>query len=83
MSNDGFVKPDTDVAAVNNYFETAHYLDSALQEFFQYLKDSGIYNNSMIVLYGDHYGLSNSQNTALAPLLGANADDWNDFDNTQ
>ncbi|WP_010624115.1 LTA synthase family protein [Companilactobacillus versmoldensis] len=82
-SNDGFVKPDTDNDVVNGYFETAHYLDSSLQEFFQYLKDSGIYDNSMIVLYGDHYGLSNSQNPALAPLLGYNADTWNNFNNTQ
>ncbi|MQS45461.1 LTA synthase family protein [Companilactobacillus mishanensis] len=81
--NDGFVRPDTNNDAVNNYFATAHYLDSAVQEFFQYLKDSGIYDNSMVVLYGDHYGLSNSQNTALAPLLGYNTDDWNNFDNTQ
>lgn len=78
-----FTKPDTDNTTVNGYFETAHYLDNSLKEFFQYLKDSGIYDNSMIVLYGDHYGLSNSQNPALAPLLGANADDWNDFDNAQ
>ncbi|WP_125770201.1 LTA synthase family protein [Companilactobacillus furfuricola] len=78
-----FTKPDTDNTTVNGYFETAHYLDSSLKEFFQYLKDSGIYDNSMIVLYGDHYGLSNSQNPALAPLLGASSEDWNDFDNAQ
>ncbi|AKP66169.1 LTA synthase family protein [Companilactobacillus ginsenosidimutans] len=83
MSNDGFTKPDTNDNVVNGYFETAHYLDSSMQEFFQYLKDSGLYDNSMIVLYGDHYGLSNSQNPDLAPLLGYNADDWNNFNNSQ
>lgn len=81
MSSDNFTKPDTDNPTVNGYFETAHYLDSALKEFFQYLKDSGIYDNSMIVLYGDHYGLSNSQNPDLGPLLGTSSEDWNDFDN--
>ncbi|WP_334333322.1 MULTISPECIES: LTA synthase family protein [unclassified Companilactobacillus] len=81
--NDGFTAPDTSNSTVNGYFETAHYLDNALKEFFDYLKSSGIYDNSMIVLYGDHYGLSNSQNPDLAPLLGIDTDDWNDFNNSQ
>ncbi|WP_119326500.1 LTA synthase family protein [Companilactobacillus musae] len=81
--NDGFQAPDTGNSAVNNYFLTAHYLDNALKEFFDYLKSSGIYDNSMIVLYGDHYGLSNSQNPDLAPLLGVDANDWTDFNNSQ
>lgn len=81
--NDGFQAPDTDASVVNNYFVTAHYLDNSLKEFFDYLKSSGIYDNSMIILYGDHYGLSNSQNTSLAPLLGVNSDDWTDFNDSQ
>ncbi|CAJ1180183.1 LTA synthase family protein [Companilactobacillus nantensis] len=81
--NDGFQAPDTDNSAVNNYFVTAHYLDNALKEFFDYLKSSGIYDNSMIVLYGDHYGLSNSQNTALSSLLGVDSSDWTDFNDSQ
>lgn len=81
--NDGFQAPDTSNSAVNNYFLTAHYLDNSLKEFFDYLKSSGIYDNSMIVLYGDHYGLSNSQNPELAPLLGVDANNWTDFNNSQ
>lgn len=75
-----FTKPDTGTSIVNNYFETAHYLDSALKEFFQYLKDSGIYDNSMIVLYGDHYGLNASQDKVVAPMLGydTNNSDFNE-----
>lgn len=37
----------------------------------------------MIVLYGDHYGLSNSENSTLAPILGKSADDWTSFDSAQ
>ncbi|MFC6176878.1 LTA synthase family protein [Companilactobacillus huachuanensis] len=81
--NDGFQAPNTDNSAVNNYFVTAHYLDNALKEFFDYLKSSGIYDNSMIVLYGDHYGLSNSQNTALAPLVGVDSNSWTEFNDSQ
>lgn len=78
-----FPLPTTDDKAVNNYFGTAHYLDQALQEFFAYLKASGLYDNSIIVLYGDHYGLSNSDNLSLAELLGKSSDTWNDYDNAQ
>lgn len=67
-------------ASINGYFRTAHYLDAALKEFFAYLKASGLYNNSLIMMYGDHYGISNDRNQTLAPLLGKSAASWNDFD---
>ncbi|HBF74864.1 MAG TPA: glycerol phosphate lipoteichoic acid synthase, partial [Lactobacillus sp.] len=35
-----------------------------------YMKQSGLYKNSMIVLYGDHYGISNNHRAAIAQLLG-------------
>ncbi|MBW8008950.1 LTA synthase family protein [Lactobacillus helveticus] len=68
---------------INNYFETAHYLDEAVHEFFNYLKASGLYKNSMIVIYGDHYGLSNSENETLAPIINESADTWNTYNNVQ
>ena len=59
-------------------------MDAAVKEFFEYLKSSGLYDNSMIVLYGDHYGLSPSQHKTLAPVLGYDPDTWNaSFNNTQ
>lgn len=81
--NNGFQRPDTDDDSVNNYFATAHYLDSAVQEFFNYLKASGLYNNSIVILYGDHYGLSDITDSALAPLIGKNMDNWSNFDDAQ
>jgi lipoteichoic acid synthase len=78
-----FPIPDTADKAVNNYFATAHYLDQSVHEFFNYLKRSGLYKNSVVVIYGDHYGLSNTDNLSLAPLLGKTADTWNDYDNAQ
>lgn len=67
---------------IDNYFVTAHYLDQAIEEFFNYLKESGLYDNSIIVLYGDHYGISNSRNETLAPLLGKDPETWSSYDNT-
>lgn len=78
-----FQTPDTGDDVVDNYFKTAHYLDQSLEQFFNYLKSSGLYDKSMIVIYGDHYGLSNTNNLALAPLLDKSADDWTAFDNAQ
>ncbi|MFL2018714.1 LTA synthase family protein [Weissella hellenica] len=78
-----FVTTDTDSDVVNGYFETNHYLDQSIGEFYNYLKKSGLYDNSIIVLYGDHYGISNSENKELASVLGKNPNEWTDYDNAQ
>ncbi|MFV0557495.1 MAG: LTA synthase family protein [Enterococcus sp.] len=81
--DDGFPEPDTGDATIDDYFKTANYLDSAVEEFFNYLKASGLYDNSVIVLYGDHYGISNSRNTSLASLVGKTSEEWSNYDNAQ
>ena len=43
------------------YIQAAHYTDEALGTFIQELKDSGIYQDSLIVIYGDHFGVSTSK----------------------
>lgn len=77
----GFPLAKTDDETINGYFATANYLDTAVKEFFHYLKASGLYDNSVIVLYGDHYGISDSRNPSLAPLVGKSASTWTDYDN--
>lgn len=78
-----FTTTNTGSSTVDNYFVTAHYLDQSLQEFFSYLDKTGLAKKSIIMIYGDHYGISNSENKNLASALGKNADDWTDFDNVQ
>ncbi|WP_420843306.1 LTA synthase family protein [Lacticaseibacillus camelliae] len=91
-----FPEANTDDAYIKGYFRTAHYLDQALSEFFAYLKTSGLEKNSIVMLYGDHFGLSDDRNKDLASLLtpdsnptaakltnDATPDDWNAFDNAQ
>ncbi|WP_080846324.1 LTA synthase family protein [Cytobacillus gottheilii] len=56
--------------SVDNYFRTARYADEALEEFFNYLKESGLYDNSVIVMYGDHYGISSNHTKAMEQVLG-------------
>ena len=77
----GFPLAKTQDETINGYFATANYIDSSIKAFFDYLKESGLYKNSIIVLYGDHYGISNSRNPALAPLLGKNSETWSSYDN--
>lgn len=77
----GFPLAKTQDETINGYFATANYLDSSIKAFFDYLKESGLYKNSIIILYGDHYGISNSRNPALAPLLGKNSETWSSYDN--
>lgn len=79
----GFKTTNTDSTLVNNYFLTNRYLDDSVREFFNYLKKSGLYNNSVVLLYGDHYGISDSENPSLAPVLGKTASEWNDNDNAE
>ena len=77
-----FATVDSGDKLVDGYFETAHYLDQSVEQFFDYLKKSGLYEKSIIVLYGDHYGISGSDNKAFAPYVGYNADTFNAYDNT-
>lgn len=80
----GFPVADTGDDTVDGYFATANYMDQAVKQLFDYLKKSGLYKNSVIVLYGDHYGISNSRaKSALAPLLGKSSDTWTDYDDAQ
>lgn len=77
----GFPLANTKDETINGYFATANYLDASIKSFFDYLKATGIYDNSIIVLYGDHYGISNSRNLQLASLLGKDSETWTDYDN--
>ncbi len=41
------------------YIEAMRYVDKALETLFIELKESGLYENSIVVMYGDHMGLPN------------------------
>lgn len=69
-----------DDSVVNNYFQSAHYMDQSLEKFFNDLKASGLYDNTVIVMYGDHYGISENHNEAMANVMGK---EITPFENTQ
>lgn len=51
-------KYDSNSRTLNQYFQTVRYMDEAVEQFFNQLKESGLYEDSIIVLMGDHYGIS-------------------------
>ncbi len=79
--NQSIDKTDTGDKTVDGYVQTAHYLDQAIGELMSYLKKSGLDKNTLIMLYGDHYGISGNHHKASAQLL--DKDSFNNFDNLQ
>lgn len=50
---------DEDVGTkFGSYLQSIRYFDEALGEFIQELKDAGLYDNTVIALYGDHHALN-------------------------
>lgn len=62
-------KYQSNSATLNNYFQSVRYMDEAIKEFFNELKENGLYENSIIVMYGDHYGISENHNKAMGMYL--------------
>lgn len=43
---------------VGRYYDSIHYADKCLGEFFDKIKEEGLYEDVIFVMYGDHFGLS-------------------------
>ncbi|MFL0582518.1 LTA synthase family protein [Solibacillus silvestris] len=71
---------DSNSGTLNRYFQTVRYLDESVKEFFDDLKEQGLYENSIIVMYGDHYGISENHNKAMAKYL--NKEEITPYDST-
>jgi len=51
------IRPQED-NIVGDYINSAHYTDKCIGEFIELMKEKGLYDNSIFVFYGDHFGLS-------------------------
>ncbi|MGF2615863.1 LTA synthase family protein [Rossellomorea vietnamensis] len=71
---DKYIKEaDTEVEVVNRYITTVRYQDEAIKKLFKDLKEKGLYDNTMFVLYGDHYGISEKFEEGIYEILGKEA----------
>ena len=61
---------DSNSGTLNRYFQTVRYMDESLRVLFDQLKAEGLYEDSIIVMYGDHYGISENHNKAMSQYLG-------------
>lgn len=74
---DATIEPaDTRDGSVDRYFQTARYLDESLEMFFNDLKEAGLYEDSIIFLYGDHYGISENHYRALGKIFDTEMTDY-------
>ncbi|MDG5788954.1 LTA synthase family protein [Evansella sp. AB-P1] len=70
---DHFIDPfDSNSEIVNQYFPTVRYTDEAMRVLVDKLKEAGLYENTMLVMYGDHYGIANSHYGELSKFLDTN-----------
>jgi len=60
---------DSNSNTLNNFFPTVRYMDESIELFFEQLKDTGIYDDSIIVIMGDHNGISANHNRSMAQYL--------------
>lgn len=67
---------DSNSGTLNRYFQTSRYLDESIKVLFEELKEKGLYENSIIVMYGDHYGISENHNEAMTQYLGEEVTDF-------
>lgn len=62
---------------VGSYLKAARYDDYALEKLFSILKEKGIYDNSIIVIYGDHSAIFEDQKEDLCDYLNMQYNEYN------
>ncbi len=53
------ILPEHKNTILGDYFQSIHYADKTIGKFIEDLKAEGIYENSIIALYGDHFAIPN------------------------
>lgn len=69
--------PEDEGTLVGNYLNSVAYTDYAIGQFIEQLKEEGLYDNTVIALYGDHLGLTLNDNEiseSMTRLLGKEYD---------
>jgi len=62
------------------YIQSMNYVDTVLGEFFDMLDKEGLYDNSIFVIYGDHYALTNTDSANSSRILALTGKTYSIFD---
>lgn len=54
---------------IGDYIKSAKYTDEAIGEFIELLKKEGLWDNSVVLFYGDHYAIPYDQKDVMGKLL--------------
>ncbi|MEY8414758.1 sulfatase-like hydrolase/transferase [Tissierella praeacuta] len=67
------IKPEHQDTILGNYLQAIHYADKEIGKFLEDLKREGLYDNTVIALYGDHFAIQNGEeeiDNIMTELLG-------------
>ncbi|WP_313755627.1 sulfatase-like hydrolase/transferase [Tissierella sp.] len=71
------IRPEHEDTILGNYLQAIHYADKEIGKFIEDLKREGLYDNTVIALYGDHFAIQNGDeeiDNIMTELLGCKYD---------
>jgi len=63
-----------------SYLQAVNYADRAIGDFIAMLDEAGLYENSVIVIYGDHYALTNTDHAISSRVLDLTGESYTIYD---
>lgn len=70
---------DTSSGTLNRFFQTIRYQDEALKQFVEKFKASDLYDDTLLIIYGDHFGISENHQKAMGEYLGKDVREYEQF----
>ncbi len=74
------LRPEDESTLFGLYMHSMNYVDTVIGEFIEMLKEADLYDNSVIVIYGDHYALHNSDAKIANQVRGVTGETYTIFD---
>lgn len=71
--------PEFKDTPTGNYLQSVHYFDQAIGSFIEELKKDNLWDDTIFVMYGDHYGLVPKNGAEIKKLLGITFDEKERF----
>ncbi|UOR10911.1 LTA synthase family protein [Halobacillus amylolyticus] len=70
---------NTSSGTLNRYFQTIRYQDEVLKQFVENFKKSELYDDTILMIYGDHFGISENHQKAMGEYLGKDINEFEQF----